>query len=575
MQKSLAVLLLLLAQASWAAADKVALRLELDRPEVGRGSEAGIEVFVEIERGWHINSNQPNESYLIPTVVELMVPEDISSEPLNYPPPDPHKFAFAPDKTLLVYSGKVGITGALAVPADFPGDSFRVQAAIDYQACNDTTCLPPASTQASLVVPVSSNAVVPPDVWQPPARETAAASGLDVGGWMRERGLVVTLLLMVVLGLGLNLTPCVYPLISVTIAFFGTQSQQRTVQTAGLALVYVLGITLSFSAVGVVAALSGGVFGAALQKPSVLIAIAALLVTLALSSFGVYQLRPPTWLLQRASGATQGAFGAFFMGLTMGVVAAPCVGPVVIGLLVFVGSQQDALLGFELFFALGLGMGLPYVALAIAAGSIRSLPRSGEWLLWVEHFFGCLLLGLALYFVSPLFPAGVRGWLLPTFVAVAGLYLGFFDRAGRKLRYFLPLQRALGIAAVVVAVWVAWPRPAESTIAWQAFAVELLEQASAKSQPVIVDFVADWCIPCHEMDATTFTDPKVLAEAGRFAMFKADITRETELTLGWVDAFDVQGVPTMLFIDSRGNEIQRLVGYVGPEEMIGAMRRLR
>lgn len=574
MQKWLSVLLVLLAQTGWAASDKVTLRLELDRPEVGRGMEAGIEVFAEIERGWHINSNKPNESYLIPTVVELTVPEGIATEPLNYPPADAHTFAFAPDKTLLVYSGKVGIAGALSVPADFAGDSFRVEAAIDYQACNDTTCLPPASTTASLVVPVSSNAVVPPDVWQPPARE-AASSGIDVGAWMKERGLLTTLLFMIALGLGLNLTPCVYPLISVTIAFFGTQSQQRTAQTAGLAVVYVLGITLSFSVVGVVAALSGGIFGAALQKPIVLIGIAGLLVVLALSSFGVYQLRPPTWLLQRVSGSTQGALGALLMGVTMGVVAAPCVGPVVIGLLVFVGSQQDALLGFELFFALGLGMGLPYVALAMMAGSIRSLPRSGEWLLWVEHLFGCLLLGLALYFVSPLLPSAARGWLLPAFVAAAGIYLGFFDRAGRGLRYFLPLQRVVGIAAVVVAVWVAWPRPAESTIAWQPFAVERLERASEKSKPVVVDFVADWCIPCHEMDATTFTDPEVLAEAERFAMFKADITREDELTLGWVDDFDVQGVPTVLFIDSEGNEIERMVGYVGPEEMIGAMRRIK
>lgn len=259
----------------------------------------------------------------------------------------------------------------------------------------------------------------------------------------------------------------------------------------------------------------------------------------------------------------------------MGVVAAPCVGPVVIGLLVFVGSQQNAILGFELFFALGLGMGLPYILLAMAAGSIAALPRSGEWLTWVEHLFGFLLLGMALYFLLPLMGAGLRQWLPPVFVAMAGLYLGFFDRAGRQLRYFLPLQRTVGLLAVGTAVWLAWPRPAESAIDWQPFAREALESAATRSRPAVIDFVADWCIPCHEMEGTTFADPKVLAEAERFAMLKADITHENEVTLAWVDDYEVQGVPTVLFIDSTGKEVARLVGYVGPEDMIGAMRRVR
>lgn len=575
MRKWLAVLLVLVCQPGWGASPgKVKLTLELDRPEVAPGSEAGIEVLAEIEAGWHINSNNPKDRYLIPTVVEIRAPEGIAVEPLNYPPPDPRRFAFAPDKELLVYEGKVGITSAISVPADYRADTISITAAMRYQACNQTTCLPPASASARVVVPVRSGAVAPPDVWQPPA-SSSLRGGFDVAAWIMEQGLAVTLLFVIVLGLGLNLTPCVYPLISVTIAFFGSQSSQRVGQTLGLAAVYVLGITLSFSLVGLAAALSGGIFGSALQKPMVLLAIAAVLVILALGSFGAYQLRPPAWLARRAGGATPGVLGAFFMGATMGVVAAPCVGPVVIGLLVFVGSRQDAFLGFQLFFALGLGMGLPYLVLAMAAGSIRALPRSGEWLVWVEHLFGCLLLGLALYFVAPLLPPALRQWLLPAFVASAGVYLGFVHRAGRGLRYFLPVQRIAGAAAVIAAVWFAWPRPAESLIDWQEFSVEVMQRATADARPVVVDFVADWCIPCHEMDATTFVDPEVRAEAERFAMLKADITRENETTLGWVQDYNVQGVPTLLFIDSAGNEVERLVGYVGPREMVEAMRRVR
>jgi thiol:disulfide interchange protein DsbD len=551
---------------------RTTLSLELDREQALRGSASGLEIFGDIERGWHINAHKPNQPFLIPTEVTLTLPDGVTAEPLLYPRPDRHKFAFAPGKELLVYEGKIGVTTAITVSADYPGTTLTIGARMRYQACNDTTCLPPATTEAELVVPVTATTVAADGT---ASAATTGGVDIDVGSWVAEHGLPLTLLLMLVLGLGLNLTPCVYPLISVTVAFFGTQGHDRWTRTAGLAAVYVLGITSSFSAVGVAAALSGDVFGAALQKPPVLIFIAAVLVLLAMSSFGLYQLQPPAWLMQRMSGSTQGFAGSFFMGLTMGIVAAPCVGPVVIGLLLFVGAQQSVGLGVMLFFALGLGLGLPYLALALAAGSIRTLPRSGQWLVWVERVFGFLLLALAAYFITPLLPEALRRWAIPGLIAVAGLYLGFIDRSGRAMPYFRSLQRALGAAAIAVAVWIAQPHAAESAIRWQSFSPASIETSVAVSRPAIVDFIADWCIPCHEMDRTTYTDDDVQREAERFEMFKADITRETEAVDALVAMYDVQGVPTVIFVDSAGNEVERLVGYVGPEEMLAAMRRIQ
>jgi thioredoxin:protein disulfide reductase len=560
-------LLMTAAPAAARAADKVALRLELDRQELSRGGQSGLEVFAEIERGWHVNAHTPNEPFLVPTELSFTVPPGLTVETPNYPRPDRQTFAFAQGKELLVYQGKVGITTAVQVPADFPGTQVRIEAALRYQACNDTTCLPPATVHGELVLPVSTAPAAASSTT--PSNDT---SRFDVGGWLARRGLVVTLLLVALLGLGLNLTPCVYPLISVTLAYFGTQGHHRGARVAALAAVYVIGITASFSIVGVVAALSGGIFGAALQKPPVLLFIASVLVLLALSSFGLYQLQPPAWLLQRVSGTTQGAVGAFFMGLTMGIVAAPCVGPVVVGLLLFVGSQQNLLLGVELFSALGLGMGLPYLALAVAAGSIKGLPRSGEWLVWIEHVFGFVLLGFALHFVAPLLPAAVRHLALPLLVACAGVFLGFLDPAARSLSYFRPIRRGVGIVAVGIAAWVMLPEAAESAIRWQALDAARIDAARSAGRPALVDFVADWCIPCHEMDRTTYKDPAVREEAARFEMLRADITLETEPVLQLVDHYGVQGVPTVILVDSRGNEVQRLVGYTGPEEMLSAMR---
>jgi len=553
--------------------EKVTLRLELDRPKAARGTNTGLQILPEIEPGWHINAHTPTETYLIPTEVQLTLPPGVSTDTINYPLPERKTFAFAQGKQLLVYKGKLDITTALHVPADFSGTRIRIEARMRYQACNDSTCLPPATASAELLAPVSTTISVAAQPAPAPATEREHHTGaFDVSAWMSTHGVAITLLLVGLLGLSLNLTPCVYPLISVTIAYFGSQGRHRGARVAGLAAAYVLGITVSFAVLGVLAALSGGLFGAALQKPPVLFLIAAVLVALALSSFGVYQLQPPAWVMQRVSGSVQGVFGSFFMGVTMGVVAAPCVGPVVLGLLLFVGSRHSGVLGFELFFALGLGMGLPYLALAVAAGSIKALPRSGEWMVWVERFFGVVLLALAAYFVTPLLPKTVSHLLLPGLTAAGGIYLGFIDRSGLRMRYFPSIKRAVGIAAVVIAAWAVMPQRAESSIAWRPLDSTSLDIARRSGKPAVVDFVADWCIPCKEMEHTTFRDPQVRQQADRFAMFMADITSESEQVDGLVDRYQVRGVPTLIVFDRSGTEVQRFVGYTGPDEMAKAMR---
>lgn len=571
MRRSLGPLLVLgalcLAAPLRAADSKVSLAL---RPTVAaRGSAAAVTIEAVIAEGWHINAHQPNQKFLVPTTLTLTVPDGVTAGPVTYPTPASETFAFAGDVELLVYEGTLALGAAIQIPPDFHGDALPIDAVFRYQACDDTTCLPPASVRQSFSLPLQGAA--PGAAGAAAGGQPSAGGGARFANLLAQYGLVLTLGAVLLLGLGLNLTPCVYPLISVTIAYFGRQAGGRG-RTTWLATLYVLGIAASFSALGLAAALSGGIFGAALQRPAVVLFIVAVMVGLSLSSFGIYQLQPPTAMMRWAGGSAGGAAGALFMGLTMGVVAAPCVGPIVVGLLVFVGSRQDPGLGFLLFFCLAVGMGLPYMVLALAAGSLTSLPRSGEWLAWTEHLFGCILLCLAAYYLAPLLPPPAKYWLLPGAIAASGVYLGFLNRAGRALPGFPALKAAVGVVMIALAAWLLRPADAQA-IAWEP--VEQWVAARDGERPVLLEFGAEWCIPCREMESTTYAHPDVVREADRFRMVKADITEETAAASALAQAYDVKGVPTVILFSPSGGEHQRMVGYVGPDEMLAAMRDVR
>ena len=183
------------------------------------------------------------------------------------------------------------------------------------------------------------------------------------------------------------------------------------------------------SLLGLSAALSGGMLGFALQKPFVLIFVAAVMVFMGLSFFGLWEIRLPAWLTRAASKDYAGFFGTFFMGLTLGIVAAPCLGPFILGLLLWVGQMGDPLLGFLFFFVLSIGLGLPLAVLAIFSGAIARLPKSGDWMLWVRRLMGWILIGMAVYMVSPVVSHLIaRHWLLLGVSAAAGIHLGWLDK---------------------------------------------------------------------------------------------------------------------------------------------------
>lgn len=380
-------------------------------------------------------------------------------------------------------------------------------------------------------------------------------------------------------GLALNLTPCVYPLIPITVSYFGGRSGQRKGTLMGHGILYLTGLALTNSLLGVAAALTGGMMGALLQNPVVLLGLAALLVLFATSLFGLWELRLPQGLSRVASKSYTGYFGSLFMGLTLGVVAAPCLGPFVLGLLTWVAGMGSVLLGFLVFFTLSLGLGLPLFVLGMFSGRLEKLPRSGEWMLWVRKLMGWVLVGMAAYFVRPLLSEAGGVVLLAVVAAAAGVHLGWLDKARAEFKAFGMLRGGVGILALVLAAFLlgSWAFRGES-VAWRQYSDALLAEAAAAGKPVIIDFSATWCTPCRELDEKTFRDPDVVRLAAEaLVMVKVDLTRGgNPLYDRLVREYEVKGVPTVVFLDADGVERHdlRLVDFIPSGEFLKRMRDL-
>jgi thioredoxin:protein disulfide reductase len=380
-----------------------------------------------------------------------------------------------------------------------------------------------------------------------------------------------------------SLTPCVYPMIAITVSVFGARQAEHRLQGVGLSLAFVLGIVAMFTPLGVAAGLSGSLFGAVLQNTYVLVFVALIFFAMAASLFGAFEVALPSALTNRlASVGALGARGAFALGLACGLIAAPCTGPVLTGILTWIAQTQSPLGGGLAMFAFSLGLGLPFFL--VGAFAVH-LPKSGAWMVHVKSLLAIVLGVVGLYYLATAFPI-LSGWVerSPVTLGVCagaillGVALGAIHRDFASPELKDKILKSLGAALVTLAAFgglSAFAKP-ESALRWEKSSFfEAAKIAKTEARPLLVDFTATWCGACKKLDSNTFADKTVQREAGRFVAVKVDATSdENPEVQAIMSQLGVVGLPTVLLISSSGTEAKRFTDFVEPTEFLSSLRRV-
>jgi len=388
-----------------------------------------------------------------------------------------------------------------------------------------------------------------------------------------DKGIFYALAAFFIFGLALNLTPCVYPVIPITISFFTQQGKNKDGDFI-LALSYVMGIAIVFAILGLVSSIAGKQWGFLFQSPWFVIAISLIMLCMAVNMFGVFEITIPTFLMNASNKSRQGLLGAFVMGLTVGFIIAPCAAGIIIGLVGIVAKYGLVWKGTLLFFSMGLGLGLPYLVLGTFASRFSNIPQSGMWMVWIKKFFGMVLIGIAFYFILPQLKSvpNQQGFIFGILTIFSGIFLGFLDNNQGYGVLFKKFKIFIGIILTVLGIyWVIQSQKiVKYQISWAHYKGETIEELTSMGKPVFLDFYADWCAPCKQMDKTTFLDRDVIGKFDKWLAVKVDCTKPDEKTTKIMERFQISGMPTYIFINKSGQIRNNLttIGFMNSQELI-------
>lgn len=483
----------------------------------------------------------------------------------------------------------------IRVPVE--GSAQKLNLVVTSQGCADIgVCYVPMDTKAT--VHLTAFGAAPSQPAAPAtSRLSLSSSDLDVAAIFQSGGFWVVLASFLGFGLLLSFTPCVLPMVPILSGIIVGEGHAlgNKMRALLLSLAYVLGMACAYAIAGIAAAYSGTLLAAALQNAWVLGAFALVFVWLALSMFGLHDLQLPSFVhhrLHAAHGKLAGGRIASVaaMGALSAVIVSPCVAAPLAGALLYLSQTRDVLLGGSALFAMALGMGVPLVVVGVSEGAL--LPKSGAWTNSVKKFFGVLLLAVAIWIVSPVLPPALVLFAWAALLIGSGVFLRAIDPLPEHAHPATRLAKSIGVILLVAGVAMlagalaggrdplrplaglvgsgeqAGAKHVQFTRVASVSALD--EQLKAPGRIVMLDFYADWCVSCKEMESFTFSDPRVQAKLAGMRLLQADVTANSDADKQLLKRFSLFGPPGIIFFDATGREIKglRVIGYQNAERFL-------
>lgn len=488
------------------------------------------------------------------------------------------------------------MTTTLSIDPLLPLGTHDLVLEITYQACTDDNCLFPTKLEVPAKIRVVSGDRLSSN---PNPVPRSSDSGILSFESALEKGLLYTFLFVFFAGILTSFTPCIFPMIPITLSIIGASQirhlpgsetaikKRSRLRGFFISVVYVFGIAITYAILGVIAAQTGALFGAALSNPWVVSFIAVVFVIMGLSMYGLFEIQMPSFIRDNLSKAKTdpGFAGAFVAGLIAGIVASPCVGPVLVGLLTHVAKTQNSLLGFSLLFTFAIGMGLLLIAIGTFSSLASKLPKSGGWMDGVKFVFGTAMIGMALFYIEPILPQSAFYILFGlSAIMITSAFGAFMPNEqlttiiSRIHKGLMVLGFLLGLIYFVRGLMFQTPFVLPSVSGaneaasanekiWQPFTEDAFNEALKNGTPIIIDFWAEWCAACKELEKFTFSDLAVQQKLGKFKAFKLDMTVDTAQNTTYRQKFKIMGLPTIHFYnDGKLREDLTLTGFESADD---------
>jgi thiol:disulfide interchange protein DsbD len=582
----------------------------LARLQGGAASSAGEEEFLPVEKAFTVEVRAAD----MQTLVVRLSPADT-----YYLYRDKIRFSIGPDQKAAIDTVQLprgepkqdpnfGETEVFHAPVQAvirlrrdAAEQIPLVLNVGFQGCSEKgLCYPPVTQQHPIVLAalVASRAPTQSaaEAVSPAAASTQQpAEDRQIAGLLRSGNFWLAMVSFFGFGLLLSFTPCVLPMIPILSGLIAGHGAKVTrLRGFALSATYVLGMALAYAIAGVLAGLSGTLLSAALQNPWVLGAFAGLFVLLALSMFGFYELQLPTAWQTGAAGTsnrlTGGTLaGVFVMGALSAVIVGPCVAAPLAGALLYVSQSRDVLLGGAALFMMALGMGVPLLVVGASAGVL--LPKVGAWMQTVKNFFGVLLLAAAVWMISPLIPTIAQMLCWSTLMIISAIYLHAIDPLPAGASGFRKLWKGIGVIALLIGVALlvgglsggrdllqplsglrmrAGGEEVQTPFIRVASIMELDQALARAGRPVMLDFYADWCASCKEMERLTFRDEEVKKRLGAMLLLQVDVTANSADDAAILKRFGLFGPPGIIFFDRQGREMEgsRVIGYRSVERFL-------